>query len=77
MATKTSGPQLTQTALASEEAYVQISPPRDGPAGVPGVHKPTKARDAAKWASDLSKVCFYSLPHSLTPPSSSYARNSR
>ena len=43
MATESSAPQLTQTALASEEAYVQIAPPRDGPAGVPGVHKPKKA----------------------------------
>ena len=68
MATKTSGPQLTQTALASEEAYVQVSPPRQGPAGVPGGHKPKKAPSQEKWESDLSKVCLYSVSHCLTPP---------
>ena len=68
MATKTSAPQLTQTALASEEAYVQVSPPRQGPAGVPGGHKPKKAPSREKWESDLSKVCLYSVSQSLTPP---------
>ena len=61
MATKTSGPQLTQTALASEEAYVQISPPWHGSAGVPGAHKPGKVPSRRSEKLDLSKVCLYSV----------------